>query len=72
MPVAAVRKTNAVNVSSHAEQGLARVSNRHATCAWCGRDWHSIVDLLDHIEAAHLHQTDRASQAPEIRSTGQV
>ena len=72
MPVAAVRKTNAVNVSSHAEQGLARVSNRLATCAWCGRDWHSIVDLLDHIEAAHLDHTDMASRSHEVRSTGQV
>jgi hypothetical protein len=72
MPIATVRKTNAVNVPLPADQGLAGPSKRLATCAWCGRAWRSIVELLDHIDAAHLDHTHMPSQSPEIRSTGQV
>ncbi len=72
MPVTALRKTNAGNVPLHPEQGLPGLSKRPASCAWCGREGRSIVELLDHIEAAHLDHTDMASQSPETHSTGQV
>ena len=31
-----------------------RPSAAHATCAWCGVDFVTIGDLLDHVDAGHL------------------
>ncbi len=72
MPATAVRKTKAGNVALHTERGSAEPSKRHATCAWCGRDWRSIVELIDHVEAAHLDHTDTASHASGTRLTEEV
>ncbi len=72
MPAATVRKTEAVNVPRDADRGLPGPSKRNAICAWCGRDWRSIVDLIDHVEAAHLVHTDTASRVSGIRSTEDV
>ena len=31
-------------------------SRAHATCAWCGDEYVSIVDLIDHVDVIHMPQ----------------
>jgi hypothetical protein len=33
---------------------LPKPSKTHATCAWCGIELRTIVDLLGHVDDAHL------------------
>lgn len=33
---------------------LPKPSRRHATCAWCGDRFDTIVDLIDHVDAGHV------------------
>ena len=33
---------------------LPRPSARHATCAWCGDEFSTIVALIDHVDSAHV------------------
>ena len=33
-------------------------SHQHATCAWCRQRFETIVDLLDHVDVAHLDSQD--------------
>ena len=37
-------------------------SRRHATCAWCRRDFSTIVDLIDHVDMGHLEATQNDRQ----------
>ena len=62
MPVAAVHKSHAPDVPRHTEPGLPGPSKHHATCAWCRRDWRSIIELIDHVDAVHLDQRDTGSE----------
>jgi hypothetical protein len=59
---AIVDKTRAVKGSLRTEGGLPGPSRHHATCAWCREDWHSIVELIDHVEATHLPDPDTTSE----------
>jgi hypothetical protein len=54
MRAAVVHKSHAHNVALHSEPGLPEPSKHHATCAWCRRDWRSIIELIDHVDAVHL------------------
>lgn len=36
-------------------------SHQHATCAWCYERFRTIVDLLDHVDDAHLDPQDDAT-----------
>ena len=36
---------------------LPAPSGKHATCAWCRRDFDTIVDLIDHVDNGHLETT---------------
>lgn len=29
-------------------------SKRHATCAWCGHTYPTIVELIDHVDNGHI------------------
>ena len=49
-----------VDVGLELEPGLLRPSNLQATCAWCHRDYPSIVALLDHVDSTHLSADDHA------------
>jgi hypothetical protein len=33
---------------------LPEASKDHATCAWCGLDFATIIELIDHADARHL------------------
>lgn len=33
---------------------LPAPSRAHATCAWCGTGFGSIVDLIDHVDRGHV------------------
>jgi hypothetical protein len=33
---------------------LPEPSSRHATCAWCSRQFQTVVDLIDHVDDNHL------------------
>ena len=33
---------------------LPRPSDKHATCAWCRKDFDSIVQLIDHVDGGHI------------------
>ena len=33
---------------------LPTPSKKHATCAWCHKDFERIVDLIDHVDSGHL------------------
>jgi len=33
---------------------LPQPSNKHATCAWCRKDFDTIVELIDHVDNGHL------------------
>ena len=33
---------------------LPQPSAKHATCAWCDRDFDTIVELIDHVDDSHL------------------
>lgn len=33
-------------------------SHQHATCAWCYERFDTIVNLLDHVDQAHLNPQD--------------
>jgi hypothetical protein len=33
---------------------LPAPSKAHATCAWCGSDFTSIIDLIAHVDETHL------------------
>jgi hypothetical protein len=35
----------------------------HATCAWCGHSFATIVDLIDHVDRGHLADWDAALSA---------
>ena len=37
---------------------LPTPSKKHATCAWCRRDFERIVDLIDHVDIGHLEPAD--------------
>jgi hypothetical protein len=63
MPAAAVERSLAHSVPLHTEPGLPGPSKHHATCAWCRRDWRSIIELIDHVDAAHLDHRESTSQA---------
>jgi hypothetical protein len=52
----------AATVPLSTEPGLPGPSKRQATCPWCGRECHSIVELIDHVDAAHLDCTQMASE----------
>jgi hypothetical protein len=41
-------------VESDARGRLPVPSHRHATCAWCGLAFATIVELLDHVELGHV------------------
>jgi hypothetical protein len=64
MPTPAVHKSHVVNVALHTEPSLTRQPRRQATCAWCRPDWPSIIELIDHVEAAHLYLTDAHQRNP--------
>jgi hypothetical protein len=72
MPAAAVHKTQAHNFPLYTEPSLPGPSKHHATCAWCLRNWRSIVELIDHVHAAHLDQSDTASEESATCSTEEV
>jgi hypothetical protein len=72
MPAAAVHKSHGHNFVLDTEPGLPGPSKHHATCAWCRRDWHSIIELIDHVDAAHLDQGHTASVASATCSTKEV
>ena len=38
-------------------------SRRHATCAWCRRDFRTIVDLIDQVDMGHLEATQNDHQS---------
>jgi hypothetical protein len=33
---------------------LPQPSHKHSTCAWCYQQFDTIVELLDHVDNAHL------------------
>jgi hypothetical protein len=68
----AVRKSHAHNCPLDAESGLPRPSKHHATCAWCRRDCRSIIELIDHVDATHLDQSDTGSEASAICLTEEL
>jgi hypothetical protein len=72
MPAAAVHNSHAHNLPPHTEPGLPGPSKHHATCAWCQRDWRSIIELIDHVDAAHLDPSEAASAASAACSTEEV
>lgn len=37
---------------------LPTPSKKHATCAWCRKDFDAIVDLLDHVDNGHLDHVE--------------
>lgn len=41
-------------------ESLPLPSKTHATCAWCGHAFPSIVDLIDHVDRGHLAAWDAA------------
>lgn len=32
---------------------LPEPSKAHATCAWCRVDFHTLIELLDHVDRGH-------------------
>jgi hypothetical protein len=36
---------------------LPTASKAHATCAWCGTRFASIVELIDHVDRGHVETT---------------
>ena len=32
---------------------LPSPSSKHATCAWCGKGFDTVIELLDHVDAGH-------------------
>jgi hypothetical protein len=40
------------------QQVLPAPSKAHATCAWCGTSYQTIVDLIDHVDTGHLATGD--------------
>lgn len=52
------RRDHALNACGDTDPGLPEPSGKHATCAWCRKDWRSIVELIEHVEAAHLDHID--------------
>jgi hypothetical protein len=45
---------------SQAITDLPEPSGRHATCAWCRRDFSTILQLLEHIDSDHLDERNAA------------
>jgi len=41
---------------------LPAPSKAHATCAWCRRDFHTLLDLLDHVDNGHSAATPASSR----------
>jgi hypothetical protein len=39
---------------------LPAPSKAHATCAWCRRDFHTLIELLDHVDNGHSAATAAA------------
>jgi len=35
---------------------LPTPSPAHATCAWCGDQYRTIIDLIDHVDVIHMPQ----------------
>ena len=33
---------------------LPQPSQKHATCAWCRKDFDTIVELIDHVDNGHI------------------
>ena len=33
---------------------LPEPSSKHATCAWCAGQFHTVVELIDHVDVTHL------------------
>ena len=33
---------------------LPQPSKKHATCAWCRKDFDTIVQLIDHVDNGHI------------------
>ena len=48
---------------------LSPPSHQHAICAWCLRRFETIVDLLDHVDVAHLDPYDAAHTRRTIEAT---
>jgi len=41
---------------------LPAPSKAHATCAWCRRDFHTLIELLDHVDNGHSAATPASSR----------
>jgi hypothetical protein len=42
---------------------LPSPSKGHATCAWCGHAFGSIVELIDHVDQGHVAEWDASIAA---------
>jgi hypothetical protein len=40
---------------------LPEPSKKHATCAWCRRDFDTIVQLIDHVDTGHAERPATAA-----------
>ena len=40
---------------------LPEPSDKHATCAWCSRDFTTIVELIDHVDNGHIDNLPEAA-----------
>ena len=45
-------------LSTKESTSLPPPSKGHATCAWCGTVYTTIVDLIDHVDVGHLLAKD--------------
>jgi len=41
---------------------LPTPSKAHATCAWCRRDFHTLIELRDHVDNGHSAATPASSR----------
>jgi len=47
---------------------LPEPSKSHATCAWCRKDFDTVVQLLDHVDNGHIDSSPAApfSRLPQV------
>jgi hypothetical protein len=50
--------------SSFLAQPSARTSAPRALCAWCHNDFHTIVELIDHVTDHHIQTTFNKGETP--------
>ena len=56
-----LRPTKGVAMNTTTE--LPSPSRKHATCAWCRKDFDTITELIDHVDTGHIDSSTRRAAA---------